>query len=196
MKTISKIVTFFWMIFYPIRLKFKRNVFISGKIKTKGLPYIHVKNGSKIYIGNNVMLNSSNFGYHINMFTYTKLLADGFNSEIHIGDNTRIHGSCIHTQSKITIGKNCLIAANCQIIDNNGHKALMENPENRINTNDKARPIIIEDNVWIGANCFILPGVTIKNGSVIAAGSIVSKDVPSNVVVGGNPAKILKKLEL
>ncbi|MCH3883135.1 MULTISPECIES: acyltransferase [Tenacibaculum] len=194
MKTISKITTFFWMLVYPLRLKLKQNIFLSGKIKTKGLPYIHVKNKSKIFIGENVTLNSSNFGYHINLHTYVKLLADGKESEIHIGDNTRIHGSCIHTQSKISIGKNCLIAANCQIIDNNGHQTLMKDPENRIHTTDTPKPITIKDNVWIGANSFILPGVTIESGSVIAAGSIVSKDVPKNVIIGGVPAKILKTL--
>lgn len=183
------------MIFYPQVLKLKKNIFLAGKIKTKGLPYVHVKNNSKIYIGENVVLNSSNYSYHINMNTYVKLLADGESSEIYIGKNTRIHGSCIHAKSVIKIGENCLIAANCQIIDNNGHEALMQNPENRIHTVDNPKPITIEDNVWIGANVFILPGVTIKSGSVVAAGSIVVKDVESNTVVGGNPAKKIKSLE-
>lgn len=194
MKTYLKITTFFWMVFYPKILKFKKSIFLAGKIKTKGLPYIHTKNNSKIFIGENVVLNSSNYGYHINMNTYVKLLADGEESEIYIGKNTRIHGSCIHARSIIRIGDNCLIAANCQIIDNNGHEALMQNPENRIHTIDNPKPITIEDNVWIGANVFILPGVTIKSGSVVAAGSIVVKDVESNTVVGGNPAKKIKSL--
>ena len=53
-------------------------------------------------------------------------------------------------------------------------------------------PIVIGKNVWIGANATIVPGVTIGNGSIIAAGAVVTKDVPENVVVGGVPAKIIK----
>ena len=56
-------------------------------------------------------------------------------------------------------------------------------------------PIVIEDNVWIGANCTILPGVHIGKHSIVAAGSVVTKSVPDDVVVGGVPAKIIKKLE-
>ncbi|OMJ21617.1 putative acetyltransferase [Smittium culicis] len=56
------------------------------------------------------------------------------------------------------------------------------------------RPIKIGDNVWIGGGAIILPGITIGNNSVVAAGSIVTKDVPENVVVAGNPAKFMKKI--
>ena len=54
------------------------------------------------------------------------------------------------------------------------------------------RNIIIEDDVWIGANSVILPGITIEQGAVIGAGSVVTKDVPSYAIVAGNPAKIIK----
>lgn len=58
---------------------------------------------------------------------------------------------------------------------------------------DKTRTgIIIEDDVWIGANSVILPGVTIKKGAVVGAGSVVTKDVPSYAVVCGNPARVIK----
>ena len=55
-------------------------------------------------------------------------------------------------------------------------------------------PIVIEDNVWLGANVVVMPGVTIGKHSVVAAGSVVTKDVPPDTVVGGVPAKIIKKL--
>ena len=57
------------------------------------------------------------------------------------------------------------------------------------------KPIVIGENVWIGSNSTILPGVTIGKGSIIAAGAVVTKDVDENVVVGGVPAKFIKKIE-
>ena len=194
MKTYLLVKTVVGFIFYPFIIKLKRNVFLQGKLIVKSIPYIHLKNNSMLYIGNNVMLNSSNYKYHLNMFSGIKILADGENSEIHIGDNTRIHGSCIHAKSKIHIGKNCLIAANCQIIDSNGHETLMERPLDRIFSMDKPREIIIEDNVWIGANCIVLKGVKIGSGSIIAAGSVVVESIPENVIARGNPAQVIKNI--
>lgn len=55
-------------------------------------------------------------------------------------------------------------------------------------------PITVGNDVWIGGSCVILPGVTIGDHSVVAAGSVVTKDVPANTIVAGNPAKILKKI--
>ncbi|EML0281075.1 acyltransferase [Vibrio alginolyticus] len=112
-----------------------------------------------------------------------------------MGANTRIHGTCIHAYESITIGKNCLIAANCQIFDGSGHDLSFSDVENRINTRGVSKPVLIEDNVWIGINSIILPGVTIGNGSVIAANSVVTKDIPPMVLAGGNPAKIIKRYE-
>jgi acetyltransferase-like isoleucine patch superfamily enzyme len=177
-----------------IKLKFNKSILIKGKLKIKGQAIIATKNGGSIEIGNNVTLNSSNYGYHINMFAPVKLYADRKNASIRIGNNTRIHGTCIHAYQNIIIGNNVLIAANCNIIDGNGHDLSFDNPSNRINTIGGSKSVIINDNVWIGANSLILPGVTIGEGSVIAAGSIVTKDIPPMVVAGGNPAKVIKKV--
>jgi acetyltransferase-like isoleucine patch superfamily enzyme len=57
-------------------------------------------------------------------------------------------------------------------------------------------PVIIGDGVWLGSNVLVLPGVTIGKGSVVAAGSVVSRDIPSGVLAAGNPAKIIKKLSV
>jgi acetyltransferase-like isoleucine patch superfamily enzyme len=57
-----------------------------------------------------------------------------------------------------------------------------------------ARPIVIESGAWVGAGCVILPGVTVGAGAVVAAGSVVTEDVPPNVLVGGVPAKLIRKL--
>jgi acetyltransferase-like isoleucine patch superfamily enzyme len=168
---------------------------IADSVIISGKPIIDLRRGGRIDIGDNVTLNSNNHGYHINMHSPVKLYADQENSLITIGSYTRIHGSCTHAYSSISIGQKCLIAANCQIMDGSGHDLSFDDVENRINTKGSAKPIIIEDCVWIGANTIILPGVRIGRGSVIAAGSVVSSDIPAMVLAGGVPAKIIKSAE-
>ena len=121
-------------------------------------------------------------------------MADRENAVIKIGENTRIHGTCIHAYKSIEIGKNCLIAANCQIFDGNGHDLSFENVHNRINTIGESKEIIIEDSVWLGTGVIVLPGVKIGMGSVIAANSVVHKDIPSMVIAGGNPVKEIMQI--
>jgi len=126
------------------------------------------------------------------MHSPSKLIADRPGAKILIGDDTRIHGTCLHAYKLISIGKKCLIAANCQIFDGNGHNSSFEDVENRINTIGGAKEIIIEDCVWIGANSIILPGVKIGRGAIVSAGSVVCEDVPAMTIVRGNPAKVIK----
>jgi len=89
------------------------------------------------------------------------------------------------------IGKRCLIAGNCQIIDSNGHDLSFPDVENRLNTEGSSYPIVIEDDVWIGANSVVLPGVRIGRGSIIGANSVVSASIPPMVVARGNPATVV-----
>ena len=169
------------------------NIELNGGVRFVRLPSVFASNTCKIILEENVVLNSLNFGYHLNMYSKVKLLADGKNSKIIIGKNTRVHGSCIHAQGEIIIGENCLIAANCQIFDSNAHELSMNNPSNRINTIDQPQKIEIGNNVWLGTGCIILPGTKISSGSVIAANSVVKGEVPANCLFGGNPAKLLKQ---
>ncbi len=108
---------------------------------------------------------------------------------ISIGENTFIN-HCCHFQDHggITIGKNCYIGPRCNFETLN-HSF---NPAKRGTIIPK--PIIIKDNVWIGANVTILQGVTIEENSIIAAGAVVTKNVPSNSVYAGVPAKLIKKI--
>ena len=166
---------------------------IGTHLAVKGFPVVDISAGAGLTIGNNVVLNSQNLDYHVNMFAPVKLFADRENAVIKIGNNTRIHGSCIHAYELIEIGNNCLIAANCQIFDGNGHDLSFDNLENRIKTKGSSKPIHIGDNVWLGTGVIILPGVTIGNGSVVAAGSVVRNNIPAMVVAAGNPAVIIRE---
>jgi acetyltransferase-like isoleucine patch superfamily enzyme len=168
---------------------FTQNIKLSKQVKINKWPILIFRSNAQIILGNNVILNSSNRNYHVNMFAPVKLMCDKPNAIISIGENTRIHGSCIHAFERIEIGKNCLIAANCQIFDTSGHGT--GQTERNVNQG-KSKPIIIGDNVWIGTGCIILPGTTIGNNSVISAGSVVRGNVPEGVVYAGNPAQYIK----
>lgn len=158
----------------------------------KGVSSLNKLKSAKIIIGKKTIINSNNFGYHLNMFAKCKLLADKPNAIIKIGDNCRIHATCIHAFTEIKIGDRVLIAANTQIIDGNGHMLSMENPGDRINTVDQGKPIYIHDDVWIGTNVLVLGGVTIGKGAVISANTLVNKDVLPYSLVGGSPMSIWK----
>ena len=173
------------------RLRFNPGITLSGRIQIKGWPIIDVRARSKLIIGRNVTLNSFNDSYHVNMFAPVKILSRVPEAVIQIGDNSRIHGTCIHAQRYISIGNNCLIAANCQIMDGSGHNL---DPDNRLQTTTEAKPIIIEDDVWLATGVIVLPGTIIRRGSVVSAGSVVSGTIEEYSLVAGNPAKIKRKL--
>lgn len=175
---------------YPHVLRLLPGVTLRGALDVREFPSISVAAGGRLVLGSGVKLNSRNEGYHVNMHSPVKLIVGRAGARIEIGDGTRVHGTCIHALELIRIGRNCLIAANTQIIDSNGHELSLDDPPRRIHTTGRPRPVTIGDNVWIGANCIILPGVTIGDGSVVAAGSVLSDSVPSNVVASGNPAQV------
>lgn len=176
-----------------VNLFHNKRLRLGRKVIFKKFPSYIITNKASIAIGNYTIINSSNKGYHANMYNSCKLVADRPNAIIRIGDNCRIHGSCIHAYSSVAIGNNCLIAANTQIIDGNGHTLSFDNTSNRINTTDEGTPIIIEDNVWIGLNCIILGGTHIKEGAIIAANSVVKGIVSPNSIYQGNPAILVKQ---
>jgi acetyltransferase-like isoleucine patch superfamily enzyme len=180
-----------WGKMRAVWLSWQHNVFIEGKVIILGSPLIDIRKGSKLYLGKGVILTSRNKGYHLNIQAPVKLFADRPGAEIRIGEHTRIAGSCIHAQRSVTIGKRCLIAGNCQIIDANGHDLSFPNVERRLHTEGSSTPIVIEDDVWLGANTVVLPGVTIGRGAVIGANSVVSSNVPPMVVARGNPAEVV-----
>ena len=178
-------------IFVRLYCKLNKRIELGENVRFFCAPSITIKDGGTLKIGDNVTINSDNNGYHVNMYKPCKLLIDRPGGNINIGKNTRIHGSCIHAYEEITIGENCLIAANCQIIDGNGHDLSLQNPENRIHTKGESNPIIIEDHVWIATNVVVLPGVKIGRGSVITANSVVHKNIPPGVIAGGNPIQVI-----
>lgn len=114
-----------------------------------------------------------------------------FGCNIYVGDNFYAGYNCVMLDyAEIRIGDNCLIGPNVGIYTT-GHNL---NPKDRHKTGF-AKSIAIGNNVWIGGNSCIMPGVTIGDGAVVAAGSVVTRDVQPYTVVGGIPAKYIKPAE-
>jgi len=189
MKIFDKFLHF---IFIRIRI-WKFNI-LSNCTNISGNPKIFhpllVKGKGKVLFGKNVQIgvvNSPNFYSH-----YTYLEVRNEESEILIGDNTSINNSFSATAFlSITIKNNVLIGVNCSIIDNDGHHLAIDKRETGT---PKSASILIENNVFIGDNVVILKGVTIGENSVIGNSSVVTHDIPKNVIAAGNPAKIIRNL--
>jgi acetyltransferase-like isoleucine patch superfamily enzyme len=145
-------------------------------------------------------------GNHVSCYAGCSF-AVGENGQCSIGDFTLLNGALIMAEEKIEIGSHCLISWNVGLADSDFHP--LEPAQRLIDAQAlapffnqrparpklKTAPVIIADNVWIGMNAIILKGVTIGENSVVAAGSVVSKSVPANTVVAGNPAVIVKSFD-
>ena len=113
-----------------------------------------------------------------------------FGKNINVGKNVFINSCCcFQDQGGITIGDNTLI----------GHNVILATLNHDFSPNKRSilhpSPIVIGKNVWIGSRATILSGVTIGDGAIVAVGSVVTKNVPSNKVVAGVPAKVIKDVE-
>ena len=108
------------------------------------------------------------------------------------GDNVFMNfNCCILDVCKVTIGDNCMFAPNVQIYTATHPLEAKARNSGR----EFAKPITIGNNVWIGGNATICPGVTIGNNVVVGAGAVVTKSFPDNVFIAGNPAKIVKEID-
>lgn len=145
------------------------------------------------------------FGDHVSCYGGCSF-AIGAKGKCQVGNFTLLNGALVMAEERIEIGSYCLISWNVGIADSDFHP--LEPAQRLIDAQALApflkdrparpplrtAPVIIADNVWIGMNATILKGVTIGENSVVAAGSVVSKSVPPNTVVAGNPAVVVKQL--
>lgn len=132
--------------------------------------------------------------------------------QVNIGDNCHIGASDFICSTEITIGSNTLVSYGCTIMDHDSHSMDFQTRREDVATEFidfkngtggtahknwatvKKAPIRIGNDVWIGMHCIILKGVTIGDSAVIAAGAVVTKDIPPKTLYGGNPARLLKEI--
>jgi acetyltransferase-like isoleucine patch superfamily enzyme len=118
--------------------------------------------------------------------------------ELCVGDDTFIGHDCsFGIAFSVRIGKHCYLAGGVSVRDHDGHPldALLRRAKEPTPA-EGIKPVVIGDDVWVGAGALIMKGVTVGDRAVVGAGAVVTKDVPPDTVVAGNPARVVKELEL
>ena len=178
------------------KLVMKLNKVKFGKnLNLYGIPVIFKKKGSQLTIGENCSIKSSFLSNLIGLNHRTIIVTRTEEAKIKIGNNVGISGATIYARKGIIIGDNTLIGGNAKILDNDFHPIEIEARNIDDKSMIRSKEVIIGENCFIGCNSIILKGTQIGNGSVVGAGSVVSGIFPKNVVIAGNPAKVIKVLK-
>lgn len=115
-------------------------------------------------------------------------------AELLVGDKVGMSGVILHAWKKISIGDRVFLGADCSVYDSDFHPLAAELRNNFDLASIGMAPVRIESDVWIGARAIILKGVTVGRGAVVAAGAIVTSDVPEGAIVAGVPAKVVGRV--
>lgn len=180
--------------YFFITMRIKKYQILSSCKRVSGKPKLYqpilLSGMGKIVFKDNVQIgvvNSQNFYTH-----YCYVEARNRDSTVIIGNNVSINnGFSAVALSEIVIEDNVLIGVNCSIVDSDGH---FLQPDRRHEKHPPTFGVYIRENVFMGSNVTVMKGVEIGKNSVVGSGSVVTKNIPENVIVAGNPAKVLKQL--
>jgi acetyltransferase-like isoleucine patch superfamily enzyme len=158
-----------------------------------GVPILSLSPHSRIQVGDHCVLcsRSNQTALGVNHPVVLRTLLPG--AQILIGNRVGMSGTTVCAAERVTIGDRCMIGANVTIVDTDFHSldpVIRSSPEDARSA--KVRPVEIGSDVFIGCGCTILKGVTIGDGAVIGAASVVTHDVPAGMIVAGNPARAIK----
>lgn len=193
-------------LFYIIynHYKFRWHRIIYGKnLKVYNSVYVKKSPSARITIGDNFKF-ASGGGYNPITSNIRGYLRIDNKAVLTIGDNCGMSSTVLWVKEKMTIGNNVLVGGGCLIMDNDCHSLDYRHRNGSIRGNNgeiidaqnaKTAPVVIEDDVLIGARCIILKGITIGARSIIGAGSVVSSSIPADCIAAGNPCKVIKRIE-
>lgn len=153
-----------------------------------GVPYFKRLQDSRIRVGRNCQFLSKRSSNKIGLSAPCILYTASKGAEIIIGEGCGFSGTRIWASKSVRLGVNVRCGANTLIMDSDAHP---EDPRA-----GKDAPVVIGDNVWLGANVTVLKGVHIGANSLVGAGSVVTKDVPANVLAAGNPCRVIRNLNI
>jgi acetyltransferase-like isoleucine patch superfamily enzyme len=171
-----------------IIFKFK-GVITRGFILFDGIPHVSINSNKRgnISVGSNCRFNSNKRSNLIGINRKCFISIHNRNAKIHIGDNCGFSSTSIGCFTSIQIDDFVQVGANTLITDSDWHLE-----DKRVGPPKKVH---IKKNAWIGYNSIILKGVTIGENSIIGAGSVVTRNIPDNVIAAGNPCVVIKKIE-
>ncbi len=174
--------------------KFKGNGVKWSSFTTKGIPYVDVWRGGYMETGKGFSMNNSLWANpiaYVNPCTFVV----GTGARLTIGDNVGISQTAIICLDDVTIKDNVKIGGGTALYTSDFHS--LDKDIRRTADDLKCRknaPIVIGNDVFIGAGCKILKGVTIGDGSIVGAGSVVTKSIPEGEIWAGNPARFIRKI--
>lgn len=167
---------------------------IGADVRLLGMPIVS-GNLARLVLGERVVLTSDPLGTALGVRAPTILRILGDEGRIEIGADTGISGATICSAMSVTIGSHCLIGADAMIFDTDFHP---HDPDGRRYAKPDwktiSRPVVIEDDVFIGTRAIICKGAHIGRGSIIAAGSVVTGVIPPMSIAAGSPARVIKSL--
>jgi acetyltransferase-like isoleucine patch superfamily enzyme len=196
-KSIKKILAYIRKFVDKLRCSY---IFSGNNVKyshfqTNGVPYVMVAWGGNAFIGNNFSMNNGIRGNPIGSYRPCTFFVDK-GADLYIGDNVGISQTALICHKSIKILNNVKMGGGTSVYDTDFHPL---DPDIRKQKNDiqhkEKAPVVIEDNVFIGAHVIILKGVTIGENSIVGAGSVVTKSIPPNQIWAGNPAKFIRNVE-
>ena len=170
------------------------------KLLLKGVPLI-INHGKSIEIGDYVTIKSSIFSNLAGLYSRSIVVARTRSAAIKIGNNVGMSGATIYARRGIYIGDNTQIGANCKILDNDFHpldfnsRNILSRERNEAEIEIPSKEIYIGANCFIGCNSIILKGTKLGDGSVVGAGAVVAGEFPSNSVIVGNPARVIRTID-
>ena len=142
-------------------------------------------------MGDKIRIRTSPISNFIGLNRRSIIATHSKDAEIIIGDNCAFSAIVIGARESVIIGNDVMVGANVLITDFDWHSMKIDERQHGI---PKSKPVIISDNVFIGYSATILKGVSIGRNSVIGANSVVTKNIPDNVVAAGNPCKVIKSV--
>lgn len=171
-------------LYYPINLWLKlKGCKLRGFVRFRGVPLVVRYPNSRIEIGKGCVFNSKTYSNYRGISHKCAMNTGAEGAQILIGDNCGFSGVSIVANKLVKIGDNVTVGADTIIGDRDDHTDLYAS---------EPRPVIIDDNVWIGMHCIVLKGVHIGENTIIGAGSVVTKNIPANCIAAGVPCKIIK----